>query len=108
MAARTAQPGNAHAIAHGQAVDVGTHLVDDADDLVPGHERQLGFFQIAADNVQVGSAQATCCRAKANLRGTGLGRRDVAQVERLALPLANHGAHDGLGIRRVRHVDARN
>ncbi len=51
-AARPAEPRHADAVADPQPLGAGAEGLDLADDLVAGHQRQLGFGQLAVDDVR--------------------------------------------------------
>ena len=68
-----AQPGDADAIADGEAAAVRTEPVDDADDLMAGDDRQPRRRQLAFDDVQVGATNGADVDAHADLLGAGIG-----------------------------------
>jgi hypothetical protein len=53
--------------------------LDPPDDLVPRHDRQLRFDQIAVDDMQVCSAHRASRYRHAHLVGSGCWRRDLRQ-----------------------------
>ena len=55
--ARAPEPGHPDAVADAEALGAFAHGIDDADDLVPGHQRQLGLAELAVHDVQVGAAE---------------------------------------------------
>ena len=71
--ARAGQPRRAHALAHAQARDLGSERVDDADDLVAGHDQGSSRRQVALGQVQVRAADPARAHPQAHLAGGGLG-----------------------------------
>ena len=93
LTVRPAQPGNADAVANGEALSAGPEPDHNPGDLVPQNERQLGLGQIAVDDVQVGAADAAGVDLDQDLLRPGNGFGDIDQLERLALGFEDHRAH---------------
>ena len=58
MAAAGTQPGNPDPLADCESRDVGPHLHDPANDLVPRNDGIAGFFYLAVSNMKIGAAHA--------------------------------------------------
>ena len=86
-AVRPAEPGNAYAVADGEAVDPGARLDDHADDLDARGQGKLRVVELAVDDVQVGPADGAGADADEDLVLVGSGRFDVGQGERLRDPV---------------------
>ena len=69
-AAGMAEPGNADAPSGPERRHAVAGPVDDADDLVTGHDRQTRIRQLAVDDVQVGPADAAGLDADQDLTGS--------------------------------------
>ena len=67
------EPGDADPFADGEALDAGAELLDDADDLVAGNDRQPLVRQLAVDDMQIGAADAAGLDADQHLAGPGAG-----------------------------------
>jgi len=107
LAARVAQPGDAHPPANLQRLrnrkrlmrsrKRRTQLVDRADDLVAGDDRQLLLGQIPLDHVQVGAADRATADANPHLARGRLGRRQIDQFQRRRIDRRDtakeHGFH---------------
>ena len=63
------------------------------DDLVPGHERQLGLGQLAIDDVEVGAAHAAGRDCDEDLARARLGIGQLGLAERRARRVEDHRAH---------------
>jgi hypothetical protein len=61
------QPGNADAISLLENLGARTEGVHNSDDLVAGHDWQLGQLQVAFDGVQIGVADSATAHAYADL-----------------------------------------
>ena len=93
-AAGVAQPGHGGPLPHVQARHARTHRIDDADALMPGHERRNRLGRpVAVCGVNIGMAQPGGFHLDRDLPRPRLGNRPVLDEER-APELLNHcGLH---------------
>ena len=84
LVAGVAEPRHADAIADGETRDAVADLLDHADDLVAGHDRQLRIRQLAGGDVQIGPADAARAhldeRARPAARSASRGRPERGSV----------------------------
>src|SRR5262249_60916571 len=92
-AAGRAEPRDPDALAYGQSCDSRPHGGDAPDDLVAGHDRKLGVWQLAVDHMQIGPADPAGRDLDENFAGRWGGRWPLAHDERHARFLQRHGAH---------------
>jgi len=59
-------------------------LDDDADDLVPGHERQFRIGKLAIDDMQIGPADGAGAHRDQQLLRAGMRRRQLRHGQRPA------------------------
>jgi hypothetical protein len=71
------EPGNADAFTHPQAFDASTDRIDPTDDLVARDDGQMGIWQFAVDDMQVGAADAASQYLDANLARSRMPARSV-------------------------------
>ncbi len=91
--ARSAQPGNPDPLAERELAHSCAELFDRADDLMSGHERQLGLGELAVDDVQVGPADCARPHREPDLARRRLRLGELREPQRLAHPLEDHRAH---------------
>src|SRR5512147_460218 len=77
------EPWNADAIAFAMRFHIRAKLVDRADDLVSGNNRQLWRMYVAFDDVEIGMADTADGDAHANFTGTGRRHRNIFKTKRL-------------------------
>ena len=65
------EPGRADAVARLKTHSVAADRLDEADDLMAGHERQPRQLDVALDGVQIGMADAAGANADQDLPGGG-------------------------------------
>ena len=87
VAAGFSQPGHAHHLADQAVRHRAAHLHHLADDLVPRHQRQFGFSQVAIHHVQVGATYRAAADSDQHLLIAGRGYGDVVELQRLALAM---------------------
>jgi hypothetical protein len=93
-AAGEAEPGHADAHPRLQAAHTLAERLNVADDLMPGNQRQLGFRQLAVDDVEIGAADAASGDAQPHLLRTGLGQRQtLIEAQPLMRRREPHRAH---------------
>lgn len=92
-AAGGAQPRHADALADGEVVDAKAEAFDQADHLVPRHDRQPQVRQFAVDHVQVGAADAAGFHAQAHFAVAGFGVVVLAQYQGSMDGFERHRAH---------------
>jgi hypothetical protein len=71
VSACAAEPGYADAVAHREIVHLGADPDHPSDNLVTGHDRKALAFQIAIDDMQVGSADSTRGHGNDDFSGAG-------------------------------------
>ena len=80
FAAGVAQPRHADAVADIEAFGRRAFFGDDADDFMPGNDRQLAVSEVAIDDVQIGAAHAAGANLDQQLIGRGLGKRQLREA----------------------------
>ena len=90
LAVGPAKPGDADALAGGEA---GPAFGHSPDDLVPGDERQLRVGQLAVDDVEIGSADAARVHGDQHLTGLRDGHGELGLPERLPGAVEHHRLH---------------
>src|SRR5581483_4654309 len=100
-AAGVPEPGNAHTVAFAEARDARPHLLDPADNLVPGDDGKLRIRQLAIDDMEIGPAHAAGGHAYEHLARSRLALGDVPHLQRRAGPLEYHRFHRTLHLGRV-------
>ena len=88
-----AEPRNADALADFETRNAPAQRRHPADDLVAGHDGQLGMRQFAIDHMQIGPAYAAGRHRDENFARSGSRHRPLAHDERLSGPIQHHGAH---------------
>ena len=96
MAACVGEPGRADAFAQPMGPDPGADRLNDADDLVPGHDAGPAHRQVAVDHVEVGSADAAGSHLQSQFAGTGFARRPLLGPQPCVGAGERHGEHSGL------------
>src|SRR5262249_4362102 len=81
-AAGPAEPRHADPIAEVETVDRFSLLDDDADDLVPGNERQFRIGKLAVDDMQTGPADGAGADRDQQLLRAGMRRRQFRRGQR--------------------------
>src|SRR5262249_22924806 len=93
-AVRVAKPRDPDSIADGMITHLGANALHAADNLMPGHDRNLWIGQLAIDNVEIGATDAARLYLHENLGRAG--RRDLS-IDSLQRASAGtekrHGAH---------------
>src|SRR5262245_63527659 len=77
-----AEPRDPDALAYCQSCHARPHGGDASDELVAGHDRKLGVWQLAVDHVQIGPADTAGRDLHENFAGCRLGRWALAAVGR--------------------------
>jgi len=72
FAARSAQPGHAHAHAHLKNLHLFTEPLDRADDFMSGNKRGLWIGELAIDHMQIGATDAASMDANDNFVRSGI------------------------------------
>jgi hypothetical protein len=91
-----AKPWNPHAVAEPFVIDACANRVDDADDLVAGHERQLRMLQFTVNHMQIGSAHGAGLHANPDLTLTRQRIRSLDRYKRHSWFLQHHRLHEFL------------
>ena len=94
LAARPAQPRNAHAIADFESLNAFAFFDDDADNFVSGHERKFWIGKLAVHDVQIRAADGAGGHLHQNLRCIGLWRGNIRCPQWLPRRFQNHCAHE--------------
>src|SRR6266568_3851535 len=92
--ASPAEPGDPHPLPGSEVLDAFPELLHHPDDLVSRHHGPARGRELPVDEVQVGAADPAGAHAHAELPRPGAGERPVAEPERLARPVEDHGAHE--------------
>src|SRR6056297_1085230 len=93
MAAGGAEPGYADTVSSLQCSRARTNLIHDADDLVPGDQRQHWIFEVAVKDVEICAADAAGLHPYPHLSGASLGFGNFAQLQPRARPMKLHRTH---------------
>ena len=94
-AAGPAEPGDAHALPFGQALDARAEGRNSPHDLVPRHDRKPGLGEVAVHHMKIGAANTADRDPDQNFAGAGCRHRSLLQGERSAVAAINHGPHAG-------------
>ena len=109
-AAGTAEPGHADARTDRRGGYAGPMGRDPPDDLVPGHDRQLGVRQIAVDHVEIGAAHPAGLDLDQDFSRARRRHRPLTHHQGRAGPVENHRTHgcrSSSGPRRTPPIPAR-
>ena len=87
MAAGVPEPRNADALTNRKFIDGATFLDDRPYYLVAEHERELGLFEFAIANMQIGATNTAAEHAHDHIIGPGFGIRQCHRGERGAWPV---------------------
>src|SRR5262249_7964264 len=89
-----AEPRYADALADREPGGAGAQLGDRADELMPGHERQLRVRQFSVDDVEIGAAHRARLDGDPDLAGGGSRYRQLAKYEWRPRSVEHHRAHE--------------
>ena len=92
-AAGMTEPGNADAFTHPQAFDASTDRIDPTDDLVARDDGQMGIWQFAVDDMQVGAADAASQYLDANLARSRMPVGEIGPFQRRSECPEHHCLH---------------
>ena len=81
-AAGVTEPGNADAFTHRQGFDANTDRIDPTDYLVARDDRQMGIWQFAVDDMQVGATNAASQDLDANLARSRMPVGEIGPFQR--------------------------
>ena len=87
------QPGNADAVTFTEFVRVAAEGIYHAYDLVTGHKRQLGQWELALDDMQIGVTNAAILDENADFASVRRRGGDVEQAQRIFVCILRRFQH---------------